>query len=161
MTNSHNHYMKLIHIAKRDLQLVDEDYRRIIIEKGGSASGSAKDLTDRGANLVLDHFKTLGWIPSKIGGQTLPGLKSRRVGMATQKQLAMLLKLWSIAARTPTEAAFNHFLKNRFGISHYRFLSMHKVSGIKVALETMKKKRQVEDVLASNSPKSRSLKYQG
>lgn len=137
--------MKLIHIAKRDLKLVDADYRRIIREQGGSASGSAKDLTDRGANLVLDHFKALGWIPSKLGGKTLPGLKRQRTGMATQKQLAMLLKLWSIAARTPTEEAFNHFLKNRFGISHYRFLPMYKVSGIKVALESMKNKRQAED----------------
>lgn len=113
ISDSHNQQMKLIHVAKRDLKLADEDYRCIIQEVGGSASGSAKDLSDRGVNRVLDHFKTLGWMPSKLGGQALTGLKGQRVGMATQKQLALLLGLWSEAARIPTEAAFNHFLQSR------------------------------------------------
>lgn len=153
MSNSHNQQMKLIHIAKRDLQLDEETYRGIIREVGGSASGSAKDLTDRGANRVLDHFRGLGWVPSKLGGQTLPGLKGQRVGMATQKQLALLLRLWNDAARTPTEAAFNHFLKNRFGVSHYRFLPINKVSGVKAALDSMLAKRQAEDPAHDDSPK--------
>lgn len=144
MSDSHNQQMKLIHVAKRDLKLADEDYRRIIREVGGSASGSAKDLTDRGVNQVLDHFRTLGWMPSKLGGRALPGLKGQRVGMATQKQLALLLGLWSDAARTPTEAAFNHFLQSRFGVSHYRFLPIHKVSGIKAALDSMIAHKQTE-----------------
>lgn len=153
MSNSHNQQMKLIHIPKRDLQLEEETYRRIISEVGGSGSGSAKDLTDRGAKRVLDHFRGLGWIPSKLGGQTLPGLKGQRVGMATQKQLAMLLRLWNDAARMPTEAAFNHFLKNRFGVSHYRFLPIYKVSGVKAALDSMLANRQAEDQTHDTPPK--------
>lgn len=156
MSNSHNDYMKLIHIAKRDLKLVDEDYRRIIREVGGSASGSAKDLTDRGANRVLDHFKALGWLPSRLGGQSLPGLKGQRVGMATQKQLALLLSLWSDAARTPTEAAFNHFLQSRFGISHFRFLPIHKVSGVKAALDSMIVQKQAEEQTTTHQAKHKA-----
>jgi len=142
MSDSHNNQMKLIHIAKRDLKLADEDYRHIVSAVGGSVSGSAKDLTERGADLVLAHFKALGWIPSKLGGQALVGLKSRRANMATQKQLALLLSLWSEAARTPTEAAFNQFLQSRFDVSHYRFLSIHKVSGVKAALDSMIAQKQ-------------------
>lgn len=137
MNDKHIQHMRTIHAAKRNLRLSDEDYRRIVREIGEAASGSAKDLSDRGACAVLDHFRVLGWCPSKRGADALAKLGRARTGMATQKQLAMLLALWGEAARTPSEAAFNHFL-SRFGVSHYRFLPMHKVSAVKAALESMK-----------------------
>jgi len=138
---SHNKSMQLIHVAKRNLSLDDETYRDIISNIGGAVSGSARDLNDQGVKAVLDHFKSLGWLPSKIGGKKLSGLSSHRPGMATQKQIRMLLSIWIDAARNPSEDAFNTFLNNQFQISHYRFLPQSKIPGVKLALESMKKYR--------------------
>lgn len=145
MAQSHKRSMSLIHVAKRNLALGDVEYRRIIREIGGAESGSAKDLTPKGIDAVLDHFRDLGWLPTKLGGQKLTGLSGFRPGMASQKQIRMLLSIWIDAARNPSEDAFNHFLQNRFGITHYRFLPQNKVAGIKIALEAMRDRKPEED----------------
>lgn len=136
--------MKLIHVAKRNLALGEGEYRDIIRTVGASESGSAKDLTPEGCKAVLDHFRGLGWLPTKLAGQKLTGLNGYRAGMASQKQIRMLLSIWVDAAWHPTEDAFNHFLNNRFHITHFRFLPQEKVPGIKMALESMRDLKKIK-----------------
>lgn len=145
MKLTHKKAMQLIHVAKRNLALEEDEYRDIIRSVGGAKSGSAKDLNDSGVNKVLNYFRSLGWVPSKLAGNNLSKLSKYRPGMATQKQIRMLLAVWVDAARTPTEPAFNHFLNNRFEISHYRFLPQRKVQGVKTALESMRDRKIKEE----------------
>lgn len=137
--NSHSRNMAVIHIAKRDLAFSEEEYRVVIEQIGGSGSSSAKDLGPIGINKVLDHFKSLGWQPSKLGSQSITKLGQYRAShMASQRQLSMLLSMWKKYSRLKTEASFNHFLQTRFGIDHFRFLPARKVQAVKLALENIK-----------------------
>lgn len=50
-----------IHVAKKQLNLAEEEYRAILIAKGGA--DSSKHLDHAGRQRVLDYFKTLGFKP--------------------------------------------------------------------------------------------------
>lgn len=52
-----------IHIAKKELQLADETYRDILALD--FKAESAKELTDRQAEQLLDLFRARGWKPKK------------------------------------------------------------------------------------------------
>lgn len=56
-----------IQIAKKQLNLTDEDYRAILIAKGGTDSSTKLD--HEGRQRVLSYFETLGWKP-KAGVKT-------------------------------------------------------------------------------------------
>lgn len=59
--NHRNSDLGKIHIAKNQLGLTDEDYRAILLAKGG-ADSSAK-LNHEGRLKVLSHFEKLGFQP--------------------------------------------------------------------------------------------------
>ena len=48
-----------IHIAKRDLKLTDQLYRGVLNVLFGETS--ARDLSHKQIDELLDHFKSLGW----------------------------------------------------------------------------------------------------
>lgn len=55
--------LKMIQIAKRSLNMTDEDYRALLFRIAGVIS--SKDLTLDGFNAVMDEFKRLGFVPTK------------------------------------------------------------------------------------------------
>lgn len=55
-----------IHIAKGQLKLTDDDYRATLFNLTGKESSTK--ISDRQAEKVLEHFKTLGWVPKGKGG---------------------------------------------------------------------------------------------
>lgn len=56
--------LKLIHVARRELELTEDAYREILRHHGGVES--AKDLDDDGFKRVIDCFRALGfWIKRK------------------------------------------------------------------------------------------------
>lgn len=56
-----NSEISKIHIAKKQLGLPEEEYRAILVAKGGS--DSSKHLDHAGRQRVLEYFKTLGFMP--------------------------------------------------------------------------------------------------
>lgn len=56
-----NSAMIKIHIAKKQFNLADEDYRTILASKGGVTS--SKDLDFAGRERVLAYFQTMGFKP--------------------------------------------------------------------------------------------------
>jgi len=63
-----------IHIAKKELQLADDTYRDILALN--FKAESAKELTDRQAEQLLDLFRARGWKPKKATS-TAPRAKRR------------------------------------------------------------------------------------
>ena len=59
--NHRNSDLVKIHIAKKQLDLSDDEYRAILSGRGGA--DSAKDLDHAGRQRVLDYFKTRGFKP--------------------------------------------------------------------------------------------------
>jgi hypothetical protein len=81
--------LKLIHVARRDLELPEEAYREILRHHGGVES--SKDLDDDGFKRVIDCMKALGfWVQRKFE-QTRP----RDPGdLPTPGQLKVVGHLW-------------------------------------------------------------------
>jgi len=133
-----NSQLAKIHIAKKEMGLDDDDYRFFLNRITGKES--AKLLSDREADAVIDEFKRLGWVPKKRRTQTGDGSPKKlkyedlanRIGMASPKQLRMIEAMWmtgsKIREKTPT--SLRSFLNNKFGISHLRFIEDHQVGKI-------------------------------
>lgn len=77
-----NSAMVKIHIAKKQLNLTDEDYRTILQSKGGVSS--SKDLDHAGRERVLAYFQKLGFKPKAA-------TKSKRPARPTPSVDAALL----------------------------------------------------------------------
>lgn len=52
--------IRLIHVARRELAMADDVYRKLLREIGGVASSS--DLSATGRQRLLDHFARLGFV---------------------------------------------------------------------------------------------------
>jgi phage gp16-like protein len=61
--------LAIIHVAKKQLALEDDEYRSIMLTVTGKRSSA--DLDDVGRKALLDHFKKIGF-KSKSGGHKRP-----------------------------------------------------------------------------------------
>ncbi len=126
-----NNQLAKIHIAKKDLDLDDYDYRFFLRTETGKSS--AKLLTEQEATSVLDMFKRLGWTPktSKPKSKKYEDLANRD-GMASPKQLRMIEAMWMTGSniREKNPAALRSFLNHKFGISDLRFIEDNQVGRI-------------------------------
>jgi len=128
-----------IHIAKKELNLGDEIYRDIL--RVNSGKESAKDLTPTEAWKVLEHFKSLGWVPrgSKERAKTKYNKLSKRPGMASPAQLRKIEAMWMTGRniRNKTPQGLRSFLFNKFKISDLRFVEVWEVGKIIRAIESI------------------------
>ena len=81
--------LALLHVARRDLALTDDDWRGILRQTAGVAS--SRDLDAGGVDAVLHHLEALGFEP-----QLAPRGKDYgwRTGMASPKQVSFIRALW-------------------------------------------------------------------
>ena len=127
-----------IHIAKKELGLSDRLYRGVLFVFFGKKS--AKDLSPREVDALLEHLRGLGWRPRF---QSPRGKKhddlGARPGMATPAQLRKIEMLWMTGPgiRLKTFPALRHFLNHFFHVSDLRFVTSLQVTPIIVALRKM------------------------
>jgi len=137
--------LSLIHVAKKQLALSEEDYRQILDQAAGVAS--ARELSPGGFEAVMDRFEQLGFESTS----TRRGYGHRRC-MATPAQLALVRKGWAAyTAGEGTEVQLNAWLHAKFGVSALRFLDRWAVSKVIHALRCMNERRS-----NPKTPRSRS-----
>lgn len=97
-----------IHLAKKSLQLDEDDFRQILMQEAGR--GSAGDCTEAELERVLGRFQALGWKPlPKAGGSTRPAQHP-----VARKARALWISLYHLGAvRSPKEAALEAFAKRQ------------------------------------------------
>lgn len=118
--------LAVLHVAKKQLGLSDEEYRDILNNFAGVTS--AKDLAEHGFEAVMFHFAKLGfksdWNAKNLG---------YRSGMASPRQIAMIRKLWALFTNGQgDDASLGKWLEGKFKVSAIRFLdnqSAHKAVG--------------------------------
>jgi phage gp16-like protein len=101
-----------IHVAKRDLQLDEDDYRNILMQETGH--GSLRYCTEAELERVIGRFQALGWKPlPKAGGTT--GTRPAQHPMA-RKARALWISLYHLGeVRSPKEGALEAFAKRQLG----------------------------------------------
>src|SRR3546814_16866903 len=106
--------IKLIHVAKRELRMDDDDYRDLLFRTAGQSS--AKDLSDDGAQAVIEEMKRLGFRP-----------KTQRNGALTgpfaPKLVALWLSAWNLGvAPNRHEHALIAFADRQTGITPFNWV---------------------------------------
>lgn len=84
-----NRKKALIHVAKKQLGLSEDEYRAVLEQVG---VGSSKDLTDKTFGVVMAHFERLGFKPRTKKRPMLDNLPSGKQAMM-KKLEAILLDL--------------------------------------------------------------------
>lgn len=127
----------LLHVAKRDLGLNDEDYRAILARFGHCESSA--DLDMQGFEYVMKYFTALGfrstWTQRTFGN---------RPNMATPAQIDLIRTLWQhyCSETDDKDAGLNSWLTRFHRVSALRFVSGEKAGKIIPALKAMVARRQ-------------------
>lgn len=94
-----------IHVARKELNIVEDDYRQILLDQTGLLS--AKDCTDAQLHKVLDALKAKGFKPKSRSPRTG---QSRADHPMARKARALWLSLHHLGAvRNPDEGALEAF----------------------------------------------------
>lgn len=127
--------VRIIHVARRQLHLSEEDYRSILNLFGGVQH--AAELTNGGFTAVMGRFTALGF-QSTSPRRPL----SQRRGMASSGQTSLIRQLWAeFTGETGTEADLGKWLERQFGVSALRFVAADLAPKVIAALKAMKVKR--------------------
>ena len=130
-----------IHIAKKELNLSDEEYRQILYDCFGV--DSSKYLTDEQANMLIAIFVDMGWKPKKKEQKQQPKKYDElgeRKGFATPAQLRKIEAMWKLVSREKTKQSLDKFLFRKFKVMKLENVPFDKVPAVLKALEAMKAK---------------------
>lgn len=114
--------IKLLHVARRDLQIDEDTWRAMLLEQTGKRS--SKDLTLQQLERVLGHLKTRGFKVRKPV-DAKPRREQRPLDTAadSKKARAVWLLLAEIGAvRDPSEAALNAYVRRQAGVDDLRWV---------------------------------------
>lgn len=122
--------IKMIHVAKREINIADEDYRALLERVTGCAS--LREMSDGQHQAVIGEMKRLGF---QAKGKAKPhGLQGPYAG----KLLALWLSAWNLGvARSDDPHALISFVERQTGISQVRWVR-DRADAMK-AIEAMKK----------------------
>lgn len=151
-----------IHIARKELNLSEQNYRDIL---SGFGVQSCKDLNFRQAEELIKLFKEMGWKPKPKkrratsqalepasgkdkgwGKQKYEYLKPRPGYMAAPIQLRLAEVLWRIVARNPSDAALETFVLRQTKIKKLEWLHKKHICAVLCALQDMYEKAAAAQV---------------
>ncbi|BBE51189.1 hypothetical protein OYT1_ch1644 [Ferriphaselus amnicola] len=137
-TDLRNRELALIHLAKRDLCLSDDEYRALLWSV--ARVNSSADLDWRGRKLVLDHFLSCGFKVQRAQqpGQTHKSLAADKA--AIERKIGAQLK--ALDAGWPYAYAVS---KRQFpDVARFEFLTAEQLGKVASALERTIKSRQTK-----------------
>ena len=122
--------IQLIHIAKSQVGLSDEDYRAVL--ESTAKKSSCSDMTVFELNEVLKAMKKLGFRVKKLE------TKENEIGWDTSKeQLNYIKGMWELVARDKSDRALYRFIKRITGADHPRFMGAVEAQKVILALRKM------------------------
>ncbi len=120
----------VIHVAKHQLHMADEDYRALLQRAAGV--NSSAELDESGFEAVMAEFERLGFRSTK--GRAPAG---HREGMATPAQIGKIQGLWKEYSGSDDDLRLGRWLEKHFHVSHLRFLEGWRAGKCIAVLEKM------------------------
>lgn len=125
----------LIHVAKTQLGISDDDYRAVLLRE--ACVQSSRDLDNDGFDAVMQRLRALGSEPSAT-----PPAYGRRAGMATPAQAAYIRSLWNeYTDGVGNDRSLGKWLQRTVKVSDLRFVSFAAARKAIAALRAMVKKK--------------------
>lgn len=140
-TDPRKRLITLIHVARAELGMQDEDYRKMLADMpalGGRTSSA--DLGIKGLELVLEALKAKGFKPRPKTTTAKPATTHTRA-LADDAQSRLIRSLWiqlhdAGAVKNPSEAALAHYVCRIAKIEALQWLNTQQASQV---IETLKK----------------------
>ena len=122
--------IQLIHIAKSQIGLSDEDYRAVLESTAKKTSCSEMTLFE--LNEVLEAMKKLGFKVKKLE------TREEEIGWdASKAQMDYIKGMWECVARDKSDRALYKFIKRITGADHPRFMTVKDFQKVIIALRKM------------------------
>ena len=122
--------IQLIHIAKSQIGLSDEDYRAVLESTAKKTSCSEMSLFE--LNEVLKAMKKLGFKVKKLE------TREEEIGWdASIAQMEFIKGMWERVARDKSDRALYKFIKRITGADHPRFMTAKDSQKVIIALRKM------------------------
>lgn len=125
----------LVHVAKKEIGLSEELFRRALRIFGGVES--TRDLDEDGFNALMGAFQEFGF-QSEFGKKNF----GYRIGMASPGQVAFIRKMWSeYHGGAVSDGGLNKWLEKHWKISALRFLEAWQAPEVIEVLKVMTRRR--------------------
>jgi phage gp16-like protein len=127
----HPKKLALLHVAKKQLAMTDDDWRAMLSRAAGYDSSA--DLDDIGFERVMLELRRLGFKSTSAKRSY-----GHRPGFATPAQIATMRTIWKEwHGDDPDERALNAWLTRFHHVSALRFVTREKANAVLVALKAM------------------------
>lgn len=128
--NDRSKIIQLIHIAKSQIGLSDEDYRAVLESTAKKSSCSEMSVFE--LNEVLKAMKKLGFKVKKME------TREEEIGWDTSKEQMDYIKgMWELVARDKSDRALYRFIKRITGADHPQFMNATAAQKVIIALRKM------------------------
>lgn len=150
MSNRITHIqIQKIHIAKKDLNINDSDYRAMLSgfkNERGEPCTSSKEFSESQANVFLQLLKTkLGWkAKRKNKNLKYEDLVTRDPMFASPAQLRKIEALWQVHSREKTPESLNHFISKILKVDLITSVLKRDVNRLLKAIESLKNQSVTE-----------------
>ncbi|MEL5721646.1 MAG: DUF1018 domain-containing protein [Treponemataceae bacterium] len=135
MVKDKNKKLGIIHIAKKQLQLSEENYRAILSNAGINSASEIK--TEAQYNTIMSAFKKLGFVIEKKYKPDYE-FKNKRSGAAsgrlTEAQEYYIRGLWDLASRAKDEKSLNALIKKIGKVADISWLTVGNATKVILAL---------------------------
>lgn len=139
----------VIHVAKHQLHMAEEDYRALLARAAGVSSSAQLD--ELGFERVMAEFERLGFRSVKSRSQA-----GRRAGMASPAQLGRINGLWKAYSGSDDDLRLGRWLERHFHVSHSRFLESGRAGKCIAVLEKMAAHARAKRTEGKAAPAPRS-----
>jgi phage gp16-like protein len=148
LTSHRRSMLAKIHLARKELRLIEDDYRAILLKVTGRSS--AKLCTDAELSAVIGELKRIGFRPQKAAGSrpaTHPGAAKARAMWISLHQLG--------AIKNPSEQALEAFARRQLGCERLQWADQSLVYRLIEALKAIAERhgwsQSMENVRASEA----------
>lgn len=132
--------IRLVHVAKRDLRMVDADYRAVLLGASGGAHDSSKAMSITELEKAMSHLKRCGF-KVRTKGNSRPDKPTPPRRQADDPEARKIRALWLLlhdlgAVKNPSEAALAAYVKRLTKVD-----DLHWINGLQaeILIETLKK----------------------
>ncbi len=125
--------LAIIHIAKKQTGLSDQNYRELLY--GAAGVSSAKEIQSNKQFLsVMQAFEKIGFKPEN---KKLPVKQIQRNKLCTERQRYYIKGLWELTSRAKSEESLRSMIKRIADVDDLRFLNKEGATKVILALRRM------------------------
>lgn len=136
MTPNRRSLIGKVHVAKKELCLVDDDYRGVLMRVTGKAS--AADCSDSELVTVIDEFKNKGWQAQPKNPASARTASRRADHPSARKARALWISLGHLGAiANPSEKALEAFAKRQLRCDRLQWADQSQMYALIEALKSI------------------------